>query len=49
MEHWCDHGRGVAPLKYIAMIGFDAPRLGLPASCPARALSPESWSLRVLL
>jgi ankyrin repeat protein len=31
MVHWCDHSE-VAPLNYIAMIGFDAGRLGLPAN-----------------
>jgi uncharacterized protein len=34
MQHWCDHRRGVAPLNYIAMIGFDAHRLGLPRELP---------------
>jgi ankyrin repeat protein len=34
MEHWCDHRRGVAPLNYIAMIRFDARRLGLPRELP---------------
>ncbi len=34
MEHWCDHGGGVAPLNYIAMIRFDSPRLGLPRDLP---------------
>lgn len=29
MRHWCDH-RCVAPISYIAMIRFDADRLGLP-------------------
>ncbi|MDX6567569.1 MAG: hypothetical protein QOH15_147 [Gaiellales bacterium] len=28
MEHWCDHS-SVAPINYIAMIRFDAGRLGL--------------------
>jgi ankyrin repeat protein len=31
MTHWCDHSE-VAPLNYIAMMGFDAGRLGLPAN-----------------
>ena len=26
---WCDHGHGAAPLSYMAMLRFDAPRLGL--------------------
>lgn len=26
---WCDHCFGVAPLSYVAMLRFDAPRLGL--------------------
>jgi len=26
---WCDHRRGAAPLTYMAMLRFDAPRLGL--------------------
>lgn len=30
MEHWCDHCRGATPLGYIAMLRFDAQRLGLP-------------------
>lgn len=34
MEHWCDHRHGVAPLNYIAMIRFDAPRLGLEGDLP---------------
>jgi uncharacterized protein len=29
LEHWCDHPRGASPLGYIAMLRFDAPRLGL--------------------
>jgi ankyrin repeat protein len=30
LEHWCDHPRGASPLGYIAMLRFDAERLGLP-------------------
>ena len=30
LEHWCDHRRGATPLGYMAMLRFDAPRLGLP-------------------
>ena len=30
LEHWCDHPRGAAPLGYVAMLRFDAERLGLP-------------------
>jgi hypothetical protein len=30
LEHWCDHPRGATPLGYIAMLRFDAERLGLP-------------------
>lgn len=29
MEHWCDHRLGATPLGYIAMLRFDADRLGL--------------------
>lgn len=29
LEHWCDHPRGTTPLGYVAMLRFDAPRLGL--------------------
>lgn len=29
MVGWCDHCRGVAPINYIAMLRFDAGRLGL--------------------
>jgi uncharacterized protein len=29
MEHWCDHRRGATTLGYIAMLRFDAARLGL--------------------
>jgi ankyrin repeat protein len=29
MEHWADHRRGVAPINYVAMLRFDAGRLGL--------------------
>jgi hypothetical protein len=34
MEHWCDHKKGAEPLGYIAMLRFDAPRLGLPRELP---------------
>lgn len=30
MEHWRDHPKGVRPLNYVAMLAFDADRLGLP-------------------
>jgi ankyrin repeat protein len=30
LEHWCDHRRGATPLGYMAMLRFDAGRLGLP-------------------
>ncbi len=30
LEHWCDHPRGATPLGYVAMLRFDAERLGLP-------------------
>jgi ankyrin repeat protein len=30
LEHWCDHPKGATPLGYVAMLRFDAPRLGLP-------------------
>lgn len=30
LAHWCDHPNGAAPLNYIAMLRFDAQRLGLP-------------------
>lgn len=30
LEHWCDHPRGATPVGYIAMLRFDAERLGLP-------------------
>jgi ankyrin repeat protein len=30
LEHWCDHPRGATPLGYMAMLRFDASRLGLP-------------------
>jgi ankyrin repeat protein len=29
LEHWSDHRRGATPLGYVAMLRFDAPRLGL--------------------
>lgn len=29
MEHWCDHRLGATPIGYVAMLRFDAPRLGL--------------------
>src|SRR5262245_19089865 len=29
LEHWCDHQRGATPLGYMAMLRFDASRLGL--------------------
>ena len=31
MLNWTDHRLGANPLNYIAMIGFDHERLGLPA------------------
>jgi len=31
LSGWCDHRRGAAPLHYIAMLRFDAGRLGLSA------------------
>ena len=31
MVNWADHRLGASPLNYIAMIGFDHERLGLPA------------------
>ena len=34
MEHWCDHRPGADPLGYLAMLRFDARRLGLPAELP---------------
>jgi ankyrin repeat protein len=33
MVHWCDHKRA-GPINYIAMLRFDAPRLGLPRDLP---------------
>jgi uncharacterized protein len=43
LEGWRDHPKGVRPLSYIAMLRFDAPRLGLHGDLPgtgaiARAL-----------
>lgn len=43
MEHWRDHRGGAAPLAYVAMLRFDARRLGLSGPLPgtgavARAL-----------
>ena len=38
MEHWRDHKQAL-PLGFMAMLRFDAGRLGLPASCPAPARS----------
>jgi len=32
--HFCDHPDGAAPLNYIAMLRFDAQRLGLPHDLP---------------
>jgi uncharacterized protein len=29
LEHWCDHRHGATPLGYVAMLRFDAPRLGI--------------------
>ncbi len=34
LEHFCDHPNGAAPLNYIAMLRFDAPRLGLTGALP---------------
>lgn len=34
MVNWTDHRLGANPLNYIAMIGFDHERLGLPADVP---------------
>lgn len=41
---WCDHRRGAAPLTYMAMLRFDADRLGL-----AGALEGTGEMARVLL
>jgi uncharacterized protein len=30
LAHWCDHKLGATPLGYMAMLRFDASRLGLP-------------------
>ncbi|MDP9239044.1 MAG: ankyrin repeat domain-containing protein [Actinomycetota bacterium] len=30
MQHWCDHRKGAEPVGYLAMLRFDARRLGLP-------------------
>ncbi len=52
MEHWCDHS-SVAPINYIAMIRFDAGRLGLthdlsgtgevPADATEEECARSSW------
>jgi uncharacterized protein len=34
MEHWCDHRGGASPLAYVAMLRFDARRLGLAGPLP---------------
>ncbi len=34
MVNWSDHKLSASPLNYIAMIGFDHQRLGLPAELP---------------
>lgn len=34
LEHFCDHPRGADPLGYMAMLRFDADRLGLPSELP---------------
>ena len=34
MVRWCDHRRGADPVGYLAMLRFDAPRLGLPGELP---------------
>jgi len=34
MVNWSDHRLGASPLNYIAMIGFDHERLGLPPDLP---------------
>jgi uncharacterized protein len=34
MRGWCDHRRGASPLGYIAMLRFDAGRLGLAGPLP---------------
>lgn len=34
MEHWCDHPKGASPLAYVAMLRFDARRLGLAGPLP---------------
>ncbi len=43
LEQWCDHPKGVRPLQFIAMLRFDAERLGIAGELPrtgaiARAL-----------
>ena len=35
MEHWCDHKQAL-PLGFMAMLRFDADRLGLPRELPGR-------------
>ncbi|MGI8336172.1 ankyrin repeat domain-containing protein [Actinomadura scrupuli] len=34
MRHWCDHLQGASPLGYMAMLRFDARRLGLTGDLP---------------
>lgn len=37
LRHFCDHPHGAAPLNYIAMLRFDAARLGLPGDLSGTA------------
>jgi hypothetical protein len=37
LEHWSDHPLGATPLGYVAMLRFDAPRLGLPGEISGTA------------
>ena len=37
LEHWRDHPKGAEPLGYIAMLRFDAARLGLSRDLPGTA------------
>lgn len=38
LENFCDHPKGVDPLGYIAMLRFDARRLGLPSGLPGTGI-----------
>lgn len=42
LRHWCDHPGGASPLGYMAMLRFDARRLGLTGDLPGTGAMAQS-------